>query len=100
VHAHNVNAGALSRLTSVPRDPATTERRAAQEPLPLPAGSAGHGGVVVVTTCRTWIRLPLQSSPVRRHRTQRITVVASGKFGANAAWFRLNVLTYNLLTAL
>jgi len=24
----------------------------------------------------------------------------SGKFGANAAWFRLNVLTYNLLTAL
>lgn len=23
----------------------------------------------------------------------------SGKFGANAAWFRLNVLTYNLLTA-
>jgi hypothetical protein len=24
----------------------------------------------------------------------------SGKFGANAAWFRLNVLTYNLLRAL
>ena len=24
----------------------------------------------------------------------------SGKFGANAAWFRLNVLTYNLLSAL
>jgi hypothetical protein len=24
----------------------------------------------------------------------------SGKFGVNAAWFRLNVLTYNLLTAL
>jgi hypothetical protein len=24
----------------------------------------------------------------------------SGKFGANAAWFRLNLLTYNLLTAL
>ena len=24
----------------------------------------------------------------------------SGKFGANAAWFRLNVLTYNLRTAL
>ncbi len=24
----------------------------------------------------------------------------SGKFGANAAWFRLTVLTYNLLTAL
>ncbi len=24
----------------------------------------------------------------------------NGKFGANAAWFRLNVLTYNLLTAL
>ena len=24
----------------------------------------------------------------------------SGKVGANAAWFRLNVLTYNLLTAL
>jgi len=24
----------------------------------------------------------------------------SGKFGANGAWFRLNVLTYNLLTAL
>jgi hypothetical protein len=24
----------------------------------------------------------------------------SGKFGANAAWFRLNALTYNLLTAL
>ena len=24
----------------------------------------------------------------------------SGKFGANAAWFRLNILTYNLLTAL
>jgi len=24
----------------------------------------------------------------------------SGKFGANAAWFRLNVLTYNMLTAL
>ncbi len=24
----------------------------------------------------------------------------SGRFGANAAWFRLNVLTYNLLTAL
>lgn len=24
----------------------------------------------------------------------------SGKFGANAAWFRMNVLTYNLLTAL
>jgi hypothetical protein len=24
----------------------------------------------------------------------------SGKFGANAAWFRLNVLTYNLLGAL
>ncbi|MBI4571684.1 MAG: transposase [candidate division NC10 bacterium] len=26
--------------------------------------------------------------------------LTSGKFGANAAWFRLNVLTYNLLTAL
>ncbi len=24
----------------------------------------------------------------------------SGKFGANAAWFRITVLTYNLLTAL
>ena len=24
----------------------------------------------------------------------------SGKFGANAAWFRCNMLTYNLLTAL
>ncbi len=24
----------------------------------------------------------------------------SGKFGANAAWFRLNTLTYNLITAL
>ena len=24
----------------------------------------------------------------------------SGKFGANAAWFRLNALTYNLLSAL
>jgi hypothetical protein len=24
----------------------------------------------------------------------------SGKFGANAAWFRLNILTYHLLTAL
>ncbi len=27
------------------------------------------------------------------------TVLPSGKFGANAAWFRLNVLTYNLLSA-
>jgi Transposase DDE domain group 1 len=27
-------------------------------------------------------------------------VLPSGKFGVNAAWFRLNVLTYNLLTAL
>ena len=27
-------------------------------------------------------------------------VYPSGKFGANAAWFRLNVLTYNLLSAL
>ena len=28
------------------------------------------------------------------------TALPSGKFGANAAWFRLNVLTYNLLSAL
>jgi hypothetical protein len=28
------------------------------------------------------------------------SALPSGKFGANAAWFRLNVLTYNLLTAL
>jgi hypothetical protein len=27
------------------------------------------------------------------------TALPSGKFGANAAWFRLNVLTYNLLSA-
>ena len=32
----------------------------AQEPLPLPAWSAGHGGVVVITTCRTWQRPPLR----------------------------------------
>ena len=28
------------------------------------------------------------------------SALPSGKFGANAAWSRLNVLTYNLLTAL
>lgn len=28
------------------------------------------------------------------------TALPSGKFGANAAWFRLNILTYNLLSAL
>jgi hypothetical protein len=30
---------------------------------------------------------------------QAVAALPSGKFGTNAAWFRLNVLTYNLLTA-
>ncbi len=31
---------------------------------------------------------------------QAAAALPSGKFGANAAWFRLKVLTYNLLSAL
>ena len=36
--------------------------------------------------------------PVRKNELAA-AALPSGKFGANAAWFRLNVLTYNLLTA-
>jgi len=72
-------------------------------------GSSVHPCAVV--TNRTEEGLPL----LQWHREQAGTVehphhvlknelaaaaLPSGKFGANAAWFRLHALTYNLLTAL